>query len=132
MEGREHEPKDPYVFHAIRVRHLPKCIAESEKHGGNSKCVKARKVMNSDGSRIYTQGPSTTYLYPVNTWEVGHRSRVSKGVVWRWGERGSLFWGSRSNFFGEKCLAGMASHPKKVRMSWNYWMHAIEVGEGEV
>ena len=41
-----------------------------------------QKGMDSDGSGAYTKGPSTTYLYPANTWEVGHESRVSEGVVW--------------------------------------------------
>ena len=31
----------------------------------------------------------------------------------------------------EKCPAGMASHPKEVRIRWDHLMHAIEVGEGE-
>ena len=38
-----------------------------------------------------TKGEGTTYLYPTNTWEVGHGSRYSEGVVWWWGERGGLF-----------------------------------------
>ena len=66
-----------------------------------------------------------------NTWEVGHRSRVLEGVVWRWGEGEGLFRGSCSNFFGEKCPARMTSYPKEVSMSWDHLMHAIEVGERE-
>ena len=76
VEGREREPKGRYVFHAIRVKHLPKHTTKSNKHGGNSKGMKARKVIDLDGNGAYTQGPSTTYLYPTNTWEVGHGSRV--------------------------------------------------------
>ena len=47
--------------------------------------------MDSDGSRAYTKGLGTTYLHLANTWEVDHESRVLKGVVWWWEERGSLF-----------------------------------------
>ena len=35
-----------------------------------------------------------------------------------------LFWG--------KCPVRMTSHLKDVNMSWNHWVHAIEVGKGEV
>ena len=62
---------------------------------------------------------------------MGHGSRVSEGVVWWWGERGGLFWGSHLNFFGEKCPVRMGSYQKEVSMSWEHLMHAIEVGEGE-
>ena len=31
--------------------------------------------------------------------------------------------------FWERCLAGVTYHPKEVNMSWNHWMHAIEVGK---
>jgi len=41
-------------------------------------------------------------------------------MVWWWGEGGSLFWGSHSSSFGEKCHSGMTSHPKEVNMSWNH------------
>ena len=34
---------------------------------------------------------SITYLYPANTEEVGYRSKVKEGVVWRWGEEGAYF-----------------------------------------
>ena len=67
MEGREHEPKGLYAFHATRVKHLPERIIESNKHRGNSKDMNARKVMDLDESEVYTQGLSTTYLYPTNT-----------------------------------------------------------------
>ena len=39
----------------------------------------------------YAQGSGTTYLYPANTEEVGHRSEVREGVVWQWGETGAYF-----------------------------------------
>ena len=50
-----------------------------------------QKGMDSNRSEAYIKGPGTTYLYPANTWEVGHGSRVSKSMVWRWRERGGLF-----------------------------------------
>ena len=56
-----------YVFHAARVKHSPECTAESDKRSGNSKGIKARKVMDLDESGAYTQGLGTTYLYPANT-----------------------------------------------------------------
>ena len=43
--------------------------------------MKARKGTDLDRSGAYTQGLSTTYLYPANTWEVGHELRVSEGVT---------------------------------------------------
>ena len=76
MEYRERKLKDPCIFHAARVKQLPERIAKSDKHRGNGNCVNARKVMDSDGSGAYTQGPSTTYLYPANIGKVGHGSRV--------------------------------------------------------
>ena len=76
IEDREREPKGPYVFYAVRVKHLLERTTESNKHIGNSKGMKAKKVMDSDGSGAYTQGPDTTYLYPTNTQEVGHGSMV--------------------------------------------------------
>ena len=82
MKDREYEPKSPYVLHAARVKHPPKRTAKSDKHEGNNKGVKARKGTDSNGSGAYTQGPGTNYLYPTNTWEVGHGLRVSEGVVW--------------------------------------------------
>ena len=72
MESREREPKGSCIFHAARVKQLPERIAKSDKHRGNGNCVNARKVMDSDGSGAYTQGPSTTYLYPANIGKVGH------------------------------------------------------------
>ena len=41
--------------------------------------MKARKVIDSNGSGVYTQGPRTTYSYPANTWEGYER-------VWSGGE----------------------------------------------
>ena len=67
MECREREPKGPFVFHAAKVKHLLERTIESDKHGGNSKVVKAKKVMDSNRSGAYTQGPGTTYLYLANT-----------------------------------------------------------------
>ena len=81
MKGKEHEPKSPYVLHAARVKHPPECTVESNKHRGNRNGVKPKKGTDSDESGAYTKSLGTTYLYPTNTWEVGHGSRVSKGVV---------------------------------------------------
>ena len=75
-ECKEHKPKDLCIFHTIRVKQLPKRTVESDKCEGNGKCEKARKVMDSDGSRACIQGLGTTYLYPANVREVGHGSRV--------------------------------------------------------
>ena len=50
MENREHKPKGPCIFHVIRVKQLSECTAKSDKRGGNGKCVKARKAMNSNRS----------------------------------------------------------------------------------
>ena len=45
------------------------------------------------------------------------------------GRKGGLFWGSRSNYFKERCPTRMASHLKEVSMGWDHQMHAIEVGD---
>ena len=37
------------------------------------------------------QGPSTTNLYPANIGVVDHGSKVSEGMIWRWGEGGAYF-----------------------------------------
>ena len=80
MKGREHEPKNPHILHAIRDKHQPKCTAESNKHKGNRNGVKARKKQIQTEWSMH-KGPRYHLLYPANTWEVGHRSRLSKGVV---------------------------------------------------
>ena len=54
----------------------------------------------------HAQGSGTTNLYPTNTGMVGHGSKVREGMVWRWEEIGSLFWDSRSSFFGGNVLLG--------------------------
>ena len=60
------QSKDPCIFHAKRVKQLPERTVESNKHGGNGKCMKARKVMDSDRNGTCTQGSGTTYPYPAN------------------------------------------------------------------
>jgi len=50
------------------------------------------------------QSSSTTHLYLANTCTVGHGLEVRDGMVWRWGEERSLFWNSRSSFFGGNVL----------------------------
>ena len=92
MEGREREPKGPYVFHATKVKHLLERTVELDKHGGNSKGVKAKKVMDLDGSGAYTQDLGTTYLYLANTWEVA----TSQGYQRVWsggGEKEGVYFG---------------------------------------
>ena len=64
--------------------------------------------------------PSTTYLYLANTGEVGHRSKVRKGVVWWWGEGGEPILGFPLKLFWEKYPAGVTYHPKEANMSWNH------------
>ena len=49
--------------------------------------MKARKVMDLDGSGAFTQGSSTAYLYLANIGEVGHGQRYER--VWSsGGEKG--------------------------------------------
>ena len=54
MESRERKPKGSCIFHAARIKQLPKRMVELNKHEGNVKCVKARKVMDSDRSGACT------------------------------------------------------------------------------
>ena len=54
----------------------------------------------------HAQNSGTTHLYPANIGAMGHGLEVREGMVWQWGEGGNLFWGSRSNFFGENVLLG--------------------------
>jgi len=68
--------KTQRFIHAIRAKRAPKHVAESYKPGGNGKRVRARKAADSYGSGACTLGSGTTYLYPTNTREVGHRSEV--------------------------------------------------------
>ena len=83
--------KTQELIHTIRVKQAPECAAKPDKPLGNGKRMNTRKTMDLYGSGARTQGLGTTYLYSANTGEVGHRLEVRKGVVWRWGERGSLF-----------------------------------------
>ena len=64
------------LINAIRVKRALELTAESDKPGGNGKCVRARKVTDSYGSGACTQGLSTIYLYSANTGKVGHGSEV--------------------------------------------------------
>jgi len=48
------------------------------------------------------------------------------------GEKGGPILGFSLKLFGGKRPAGMTSHPKEVNMSWNHYLHAIEVGKGAV
>ena len=71
--------KTEELIHITRVKQALKHAVESDKPVGNGKRMRARKVMDSYGSGAQTQGSSTTYLYPVNTREVGHGSEVREG-----------------------------------------------------
>ena len=53
-------PKDPCIIHVARVKQIPERVAKSDKCRGNDKCVKAKKVMDSDRSEACTQGLGTT------------------------------------------------------------------------
>ena len=76
-----------------------------DKPIGNSKRVNTRQAMDSHGSGAALDS-GTTNLYPTNIGAVGHESKVRKGVVWQWGEGGSLFWGSCPSSFGGNVLLG--------------------------
>ena len=52
--------------------------------------------------------------------EGGPRVRGMRECGLAVGRRGSLFWCSHSNSFGEKCPVGMTFHPKEVNMNWNH------------
>ena len=73
--------KTQELIHTIRVKQAPECAVESDKPVGNGKRMNARKTMDLYGSEARTQGSGTTYLYPTNTREVGHGSKVRKDVV---------------------------------------------------
>ena len=76
--------------------------------------------------------PRHHLLVPSQYMRGGPWVKAIRGCSLTVGRNGSLFWGFRSNFFEEKCPTRMTFHPKEVSMSWNHWMHAIDVGEGEV
>ena len=57
----------------------------------------------------HAQGVGTTPLYLTNMGVVGHWSEIREGMVWWWGEGGSLFW--------EKCFTRMTYHPKEGKMN---------------
>ena len=75
--------KTQELIHTARVKQALKHAVESDKPVGNDKCVKAREAMDSYGSGVCIQGSGTTYLYLANIGEVGHRSEIKEGVVWR-------------------------------------------------
>ena len=54
MEGKEREPKGPYVFHAARVKQIPEHATKLDKPRGNGKRVKAIKVIASNRSGACT------------------------------------------------------------------------------
>ena len=79
----------------------------------------------------YVQDLETTSLYPANigsggSWVKGNKGHglvVGRGKKPILGFLLKLFWG--------KCPAGMTCHPKEVRMSWNYQVHAMRDRERE-
>ena len=105
------------LIHSTRVKQAPEHAAESDKPVSNGKRMNTRNAMDSYGSRARTQGSGTTYLYPANTGEVGHRSEVrgKRGCGLAVGRKGSLFWGSRLSSFGENVLLGW--HPIQKRQT---------------
>ena len=100
--------KTQELIHATRVKRVVERAVESDKPIGNGKHKNAKKAMDSHGSGARTQGSGTTYLYPANTGEVGHKSEVrgKRGCGLAVGRKGSLFWGSRLTSFGENVLLG--------------------------
>ena len=54
----------------------------------------------------HTQGSGTTHLYLANIEAMGHGLEVREGVVWWWGEGGSLFWDFHLSSFGGNVLLG--------------------------
>ena len=60
MGCKEQEPKGPCIIHATRVKRILERAAKSDKPGGNGKCVKAKKVLGSNGSGACTQGSGVT------------------------------------------------------------------------
>ena len=75
--------KTQELIYAARVKQIPERAIESDKPKGNGKHMRAKKALDSYGSGACTQGSDTVYMYPANTGEVGHRSEVREGVVWR-------------------------------------------------
>ena len=63
----------------------------------------------------HAQGSGITHLYPANIEVVVHGSKVREGMIWQWGERGSVFWGSRSSSFGGNVLLGWHTTQKKKK-----------------
>ena len=87
MRGRKNGPKNPHTLHAIKDKHQPIRTAKSN----NARAAEIvwrleRNKFRQSGACI--KGQDIPYLYPANTWEVGHGSRYSEGVVWWWGEEG--------------------------------------------
>jgi len=89
MECRERKPKGPCIIHVARVKQILERAIESNKRSGNGKCMKARKVNDSNGSEACTQGLSTTYL-----WSSG-------------GEKGGIYFGvPAQTLLGKDVLLG--------------------------
>ena len=128
MEGRKTVMQAQKPTHASRYRRktLPsmrgrRIQRRSSKNGIGMKEDKPRWQWHSHKAQ------GTNYVYPANTWEVGLRSRDSRGMVWRWEEKKSIL-GFLLRLFLGKCFAKMAFLPKEVNKGQDHLMHAIEVG----
>ena len=117
MKRRRYEPKSPHVLHATKDKHQLACTTESNKMQRQQKWCEGQKETNLDGVGACTKGQGTTYLYLVNTWEVGHGPRHSEGVVWRWGENGVYSKFPIQASLGEiSCWDGISSKRSKYRL----------------
>ena len=82
--------KTQKLLHAARAKQTQERAAESDKPRGNSKAWRLEKQWTHMEVK-HTQGIGTTYMYQANIEEVGHGSKVRKGVVWQWREGGAYF-----------------------------------------
>ena len=97
--------KTQELIHTTRVKQAPERAAESDKSVGNGKRMNTRKQWTHMEVE-HAHGSGTTYLYPANTWEVGHGSKVREGVVCSSSFGGSLFWGFHLSSFEGNVLLG--------------------------
>ena len=82
-----------------------KCTARPDRLTDNGKCMNDRQTMDLHGSGACIR-LKHTHLYLANTGMVGHGLEVREGMVWWWGEGGSLLWDSCSSSFGGDILLG--------------------------
>ena len=93
--------------------------------------MNTRQAMDSYGSEACIRLRHHPLLYPANTGAVGHAPEVKEGMVWWWGEAGSLFQGSHLNSFRRNVLLGRHTTQKEAKISWNHQVHVIRVSKGE-